>query len=163
MEENGVQLQAEISRLNQALIEKENFLKEYETKIAGKHNGNQSPKKRKADPQSLGNEEPSGKSAKTSASVSVANSKAASASGANSEANSDGKDDDGTGKGEQKAKQGKKPFKCNDCDAAFSQEGSLKMHIAAVHEAKKPFKYNIYTTQKGNLKRHCVDKNHTGS
>merc|ERR1719464_2687425 len=53
-----------------------------------KRNGNQSLKKRKADPESSGNEEPSGKSAKTSASVSVANSEAASASGANSEANS---------------------------------------------------------------------------
>ena len=58
----------------------------------GKRNGNQSPKKRKADPESSGNEEPSGKSAKTSASVSVANSEAASASGANSEANSAGEE-----------------------------------------------------------------------
>merc|ERR1719483_630807 len=58
----------------------------------GKRNGNQSPKKRKADPDSSGNEEPSGKSAKTSASVSVANSEAASASGANSEANSAGEE-----------------------------------------------------------------------
>ena len=56
----------------------------------GKRNGNQSLKKRKADPESSGNEEPSGKSAKTSASVSVANSEAA--SGANSEANSAGEE-----------------------------------------------------------------------
>lgn len=61
----------------------------------GKRNGNQSPKKRKADPESSGNEEPSGKSAKTSASVSVANSEAASASGANSEANSEAGEESG--------------------------------------------------------------------
>ena len=42
IEENGVQLQAEISRLSQALVEKENFLKDdYQTKLAEMERNNQ--------------------------------------------------------------------------------------------------------------------------
>ena len=36
--------------------------------------------------------------------------------------------------------EGKKPFKCNICDASYSGRTVLKLHIAAVHERKKPFK-----------------------
>ena len=36
----------------------------------------------------------------------------------------------------------KKTFEHSIYDAAFSQKGSLKMHIESVHEAKKPFLCN---------------------
>jgi uncharacterized Zn-finger protein len=35
--------------------------------------------------------------------------------------------------------EGKKPFKCNICDANFSTGGNLKGHIESVHKGKKPF------------------------
>ena len=37
---------------------------------------------------------------------------------------------------------GKKPFKCNICEASFPQKQNLNIHIASVHEGKKPFKCN---------------------
>ena len=55
--------------------------------------------------------------------------------------------------------EGKKPFKCNECDAAFSVKRSLKMHIESVHEGKKPFACKFCDAsfgQKGNLKRHLA-------
>ena len=35
--------------------------------------------------------------------------------------------------------EGKKPFKCDVCDAKFSQKPHLNGHNAAVYEGKKPF------------------------
>ena len=37
----------------------------------------------------------------------------------------------------------RKPFKCNICDASFSEKGSLNKHVASVHEGKKPFQCTI--------------------
>ena len=39
--------------------------------------------------------------------------------------------------------EGRKPFKCNTCDACFSYKQYLDGHIAAVHERKKLFKCNF--------------------
>ena len=53
--------------------------------------------------------------------------------------------------------EGKKPFKCSLCDAAFGFKYGLNMHILSVHEKKKPFKCSkceFEATQKSNLKRH---------
>ena len=36
----------------------------------------------------------------------------------------------------------KKSFKCNICEAAFSQKVNLNRHIESVHKEKKPFKCN---------------------
>ena len=52
---------------------------------------------------------------------------------------------------------GKKPFKCSICDSSFSQKGTLKRHMASVHEEKKPFKCptcDAGFAQKGKLIRH---------
>ena len=38
--------------------------------------------------------------------------------------------------------EGKEPFKCTDCGAAFTLNGGLNRHIESVHEGKKPFKCN---------------------
>ena len=35
---------------------------------------------------------------------------------------------------------GRKAFECNICDTSFGEKGTLKRHIAIVHEEKKPFK-----------------------
>ena len=48
----------------------------------------------------------------------------------------------------------KKPFKCDDCGAAFSRKSNLNRHIESVHERKKPFQCNIcYASfsQKGDM------------
>ena len=39
--------------------------------------------------------------------------------------------------------EGKKPFKCNLCDASFAEKCNLKKHVSTVHEGKKPFKCDI--------------------
>ena len=39
--------------------------------------------------------------------------------------------------------EGKKPFKCNICDASFTQKGEIIGHFATVHEGKKALKGNI--------------------
>ena len=39
--------------------------------------------------------------------------------------------------------EGKKPFKCNICDTAFSQKQKLNGHVKSVHEGMEPFKCNI--------------------
>ena len=52
---------------------------------------------------------------------------------------------------------GKKAFKCNICDASFSQKGNLNVHIDSVHEEMKPFKCKICDasfSRKATLKRH---------
>ena len=36
--------------------------------------------------------------------------------------------------------EGKKPFKCNFCDSCFSHKGNMNQHIASIHEGKKPKK-----------------------
>ena len=41
---------------------------------------------------------------------------------------------------------GKKPFKCNICDASFTRKGSLNIHMGSVHEGKKLFKCSICDT-----------------
>ena len=32
---------------------------------------------------------------------------------------------------------GKKPFKCNICDANFSDSGNIKRHVFKIHEGRK--------------------------
>ena len=34
--------------------------------------------------------------------------------------------------------EGKRDFKCSNCDAAFADRSGLKTHIIAVHEKRKP-------------------------
>ena len=41
--------------------------------------------------------------------------------------------------------EGKKPFKCDFCDYSCSQKMDVNKHIAAVHEGKKPFQWNIFS------------------
>ena len=36
--------------------------------------------------------------------------------------------------------EGKKPFKCEACDARFGRKDTMNQHIEAKHEGKKPFK-----------------------
>ena len=52
--------------------------------------------------------------------------------------------------------EGKKPFKCDMCDANLKQQG----HIASVHENKKPFRCEICSIsfgRKPNLKKtYCI-------
>ena len=53
----------------------------------------------------------------------------------------------------------KKPFKCNICDASFTQKGNLNGHVASIHEGKKPFKCSICDasfTKKGHLDGHVA-------
>ena len=44
---------------------------------------------------------------------------------------------------EGSAHEGKEPFKCNVCNATFTEKGSLKQHASTIHERKKPFKCKI--------------------
>ena len=39
--------------------------------------------------------------------------------------------------------EGKKPFKCSICNSKFARNGHLSQHIMLVHEGKKPFKCSI--------------------
>ena len=48
-------------------------------------------------------------------------------------------------------------LKCENCDASFSVKGTLKRHIASVHERKKPYECencDAHFAEKGYLKRH---------
>ena len=50
-----------------------------------------------------------------------------------------------------------KPFQCNIYNSSFAENGTLKGHIAAVHERKKPFQCNICDssfTRNNSLTRH---------
>ena len=38
-----------------------------------------------------------------------------------------------------KVHEGKKPFKCDNCDANFSEKSKLKNNVTSVHEGNKPF------------------------
>ena len=38
----------------------------------------------------------------------------------------------------------KKPFKCQLCDALFSQGGTLNKHVAVEHERKDEFDTQLY-------------------
>jgi KRAB domain-containing zinc finger protein len=53
--------------------------------------------------------------------------------------------------------EGKKPFKCNICDATFAKNSNMKNHFSAVHEGKKPFKCIICDatfSENRNMKNH---------
>ena len=55
--------------------------------------------------------------------------------------------------------EGKKPFKCEACDAKFTSKQGMNGHIATVHEGKKPFKCkpcDYECAQKGQLRKHIV-------
>ena len=55
----------------------------------------------------------------------------------------------------QAVHEGKKPFKCGICNAAFTSKQGKIGHIAAVHEGKKPHHCAICLTdfsKKSNLK-----------
>ena len=60
--------------------------------------------------------------------------------------------------------EGKKSFKCNVCDTAFSEKSKLNGHIESVHEGKKPFQCRICDasfSQKGDMNRH-IESVHEG-
>ena len=46
----------------------------------------------------------------------------------------------------QSVHEGKKPFKCDICDANFTQKPNLKQHIESDNEGKKPFKCDMCDT-----------------
>ena len=53
--------------------------------------------------------------------------------------------------------EGKKSFKCNVCDTAFSEKSYLNGHIESIHDRKKPFQCNICDasfSQKGDMNEH---------
>ena len=55
-------------------------------------------------------------------------------------------------------------MQCEICEVCFTTKGSLKLHIASVHEGKKTFKCNICDYRgslKKNLKRH-IESIHEG-
>ena len=39
--------------------------------------------------------------------------------------------------------EGKKPFKCETCQASFADKRNLKSHVSVVHEGKKAFKCSV--------------------
>ena len=43
----------------------------------------------------------------------------------------------------------KKPFKCEICDKGFSQKHNMKIHVESVHKKKKTFKRRIVTWSYG--------------
>ena len=60
--------------------------------------------------------------------------------------------------------EGKKPLKCNDCGAAFSQKSKINGHIDSVHEGNNPIKCNECDktfSRKQHLKIH-IDSVHEG-
>ena len=46
----------------------------------------------------------------------------------------------------------KKPLKCQICNYRCSQKGTLKRHVAFIHEGKKPVKFKTSSILKGDLK-----------
>ena len=57
-----------------------------------------------------------------------------------------------------------KNHRCTICSASFHQNNALKMHIAAVHEGKKPYTCNLCGVSfawKNNLTKH-IDGVHRG-
>ena len=56
--------------------------------------------------------------------------------------------------------EGKKPFKCNICEANFSRKDGLKTHVMNIHEQKKPLKCSICEatfSEKIGLKTHILN------
>ena len=54
---------------------------------------------------------------------------------------------------------GKKEFICDICNAEFVNKGTLKRHVATVHEGRKQFKCDICKIefgQKGSLDQHVT-------
>ena len=52
-----------------------------------------------------------------------------------------------------------KPFKCDTCEAKFTQKSNLNTHIAAIHEGRKRLKCDTCDakfTQKSKLNTHVV-------
>ena len=55
--------------------------------------------------------------------------------------------------------EGKKPFKCDICNASFTKTGNLNRHVASIHERKKPFYAKISSdsfSSKEHLNEHFV-------
>ena len=55
--------------------------------------------------------------------------------------------------------EGKKPFKCDICNANFWQNVNLNTHVATVHEGMKPFQCDICNAnfgKKSNLNSHIA-------
>ena len=51
--------------------------------------------------------------------------------------------------------EGKKPSKCDICDAKFTAKQVMNGHIATVHEGKEPFKCDIYNANFGCFQSRC--------
>ena len=55
--------------------------------------------------------------------------------------------------------EGKKPFKCENCDYSCAEKGDLQKHITSVHEGKKPFNCescDYKFAHKSDMKRHVA-------
>ena len=56
--------------------------------------------------------------------------------------------------------EGKKPFKCEDCDISFGLKKYLQNHIISIHTTARPFKCSICDKDyklKVQLKKHTED------
>ena len=50
-------------------------------------------------------------------------------------------------------------FKCSECNSQFNKRGNLNVHVASVHEGKRPFECNLCVkkfTLKANLNIHIA-------